>query len=258
MRKAISLFNTGKYTDAVSVFSRIISSPTVNRVTKNKALIARAQAFIVIGQPALALLDLNKIVYSDNESKRVAELHLIRGTTYIQLKDYKSALTELSKSLAIVPNDASVYANRAVAYQALGDLNSASSDLNKSLDIDPIPSTIYNLAVLEKLRSNYKKCYFLLSKLVDADAAYVDVFIQKALCAESLGYQDEALKDYLKAASLDNMNPMVLEKIGIIVAAAGDPSSASKYLERASEIYLTKGLIQEYTKVVEILESLRN
>ena len=257
MAKAVKLFKSGSYADSVSIFSRIISAPNSGRSTKNKALVARAQAFIVLGQPALALLDLNKVTYDNDELNLTAELHLIRGTTYIQLKDYKSAVTELSKSIAIFSDEASAYANRAVAYQALGDLSSARSDLNISLDIDPIPSTVYNLAVLEKTTGNYKRCYFLLSRLSESDYAYADVFIQQALCAESMGNVDEALNNFLRAASLDNTNPLVLKKIGTIVANAGDKKTGIRYLERASEIYLTNGSIPEYTNILEVLENLR-
>ena len=56
------------------------------------------------------------------------------------------------------------------------------------------------------------------------------MFIQQALCAESMGNVDEALNNFLRAASLDNTNPLVLKKIGI-VANAGDKKLVSDILK---------------------------
>ena len=257
MQEGVALFTRGSYSDAISIFSRIISSELSTRAQKNNALLARAQAFIVMGQPALAVSDLNNSNFSVGDREKLSNKHLIKGVAFIQLKNYNAAVIELSKSINIVPTESSAYANRAVAYQSLGNLDLATNDFNRALEINPIPSTIYNLAVLEKLKDNYSNCYLLLEKLVDAKAIYSDVYFQKGLCAQLLGDEDQALEDFLKAASIDNSNPVILENIGLIVLKRGDSKTGIGYLEKASEIYLSQGKIDEYTKVVDSIASVR-
>ena len=258
MQEATSLFNRGQYTDAVSAFSRIIASSKSTRIQRNQALLARAQAFIVIGQPALALPDLNKTRFLQTEREQLASKYLIHGVTYIQLKNYDSAIVELNKAINMAPNEASSYANRAVAYQAIGNLAAAGKDLRRSLEIDPVPSTIYNLAVLEKTKNNYRGCYSLLERLEEVNSAYADIYFQKGICAQLLGDKDQALSDFLKAASIDNTKPEILENIGLIVVDAGDHDTGMKYLERAGELYLSQGKIDEYTALMNQISTIKN
>ena len=249
MSEALNLFKRGSYSDSISAFGRIISNSKISRDQKNKAFIGRAQAFIVIGQPALALSDLNNTNYKEHEIEKLGEKYLIQGATYIQLKKYKVAVVYLNKAIRLIPMYASAYANRAVAFQSLNDLDAASKDLRKSLELDPTPSTIYNLAVLEKTKKNYSRCYTLLSRLEQSQVANADIFLQKGICAELIGNDAQALKDFLKAATIDNSNPFILEKIGLAVVKAGDKRTAVKYFERASEIYLSIGKIDKYMEV---------
>ena len=255
MKEGVALFTRGSYSDLISILVELSLASLV--LSAKIMLCSRAQAFIVMGQPALAVSDLNNSNFSVGDREKLSNKHLIKGVAFIQLKNYNAAVIELSKSINIVPTESSAYANRAVAYQSLGNLDLATNDFNRALEINPIPSTIYNLAVLEKLKDNYSNCYLLLEKLVDAKAIYSDVYFQKGLCAQLLGDEDQALEDFLKAASIDNSNPVILEKIGLIVLKRGDSKTGIGYLEKASEIYLSQGKIDEYTKVVDSIASVR-
>lgn len=257
LSEGISLFNAGKYTDAISSFSRVITTDSPRKF-KNKALLGRAQAYLVIKQPALAIQDLKKIKYTSAEKEEQSKKVLVLGVSFIQLKNYDLAIKWLTDSIKLAPNQASAYSNRAVAYQSKGNLQAASQDLQLSLKLNPTSSTIYNLAVLEKKKKNYQSCYNLLSKLEKSEQTYPGIFLQKGLCASKLNKTDQALKDLIKAASLDKSNAFTLENIGLILAKEGEIKAAISYLEKAEQLYLINGKTEEYTKVSNIISKLNN
>ena len=163
----------------------------------------------------------------------------------------------ISEAIKLSPSDASLYSNRSVAYKALDLLDHATNDLNLSLKLNPTPSSVYNLAVLEKEKGNFSRCHFLLSNIVDTDSVYVDIFIQKGLCAMKINRKDEALKDFLRAVSIGTQNPLPLENIGSIMLEKEDKKNGIKYLELASQKYLQTGDIDSYSRVTKIITDIR-
>ena len=247
--QSASLFKNGKYTESIAMFGTLISNPATPVSLKNKALIGRSQAFLVIGQPNLAILDLQKIVYQPHEKKLIGNKEMILGVAFIQVKQYLSAVKHLTLAIKYMPNDASVYVNRSVAYQALQDFDAAAVDIEMALDINPTPSSVFNLAVLEKDRKNYPRCYSLLSQLVTQRQEYSDVYLQRGLCSKALKQYDRALEDFLRASSIDSSKAEAIENAGLVLAVLGDKKTAIKYLELASSLYLQKGNIDAFESV---------
>ncbi len=257
LARGISLFNSGKFTDSISAFSRVITLNPPSKI-KNKALIGRAQAYLIIKQPSLAVPDLASIKYSPNETAAQGQRDLILGVAFIQLKNYNSAVKWLNQAIKLMPNNASAYSNRAVAFQSLGKLQAATKDLQSSLRLNPTPATVYNLAVLEKKKKNYQRCFNLLSEIEKTETPYPGVFLQKGLCAAKLNKTDQALKDLIKAASLDRTNAFALENIGVILAKGGEKKGAISYLEKAGQLYLMEGKVEEYSKVSNLITKISN
>ena len=221
-RSAVKAFQSNSFPEAISLFSRVISSPSANRRFLNQSLIGRSQAFLVIGQPALAISDLKNVQYPTSETQNIGSKELILGVAYIQIKQYQLALNHSSLAIKYLPADESAYSNRAVAYQSLGNYDAAAMDIEKALQINPTPATVFNLAVLEKDRKNYKRCYFLLSEIEKQQAAYADVYLQRGLCAKSMNQYEKALADFIKAASIDKQKAAALENIGLVMLKLGD------------------------------------
>ena len=247
--QAASLFKSGKFTEAISSFSLIISNPSTSVGLRNQSLIARSQAFLVINQPGLAIVDLKKVIYKPDQRNSIGNKEMILGVAYIQIKQYQLAVKHLTQAIRYLPNDASVYANRSVAYQALKNYDLAINDIQKALEIDPTPSSIYNLAVLEKERKNFSKCYYLLSQLKNQDAAYADVYLQRGLCSKALNQHQRALEDFLRASSIDNSKAEAIENAGLMLSLLGNNKVALQYLETASTLYLQQGNIQAFEAI---------
>ena len=248
-KQSVILFKNGQFAEAISSFGRVISNNSVSPGLRNKALIGRSQAFLIINQPTLAVIDLKKIRYQASEKNLIGNKEMILGVAFIQLKQYPLAIKHLSEALTNLPNEGSVYANRSVAYQALGNYKAAASDIEKALEINPTPSAVFNLAVLQKELKNYSRCYYLLSQLVNQKAAYADVYLQRGLCSKALNKPQQALEDFLRASSIDKSKAEAIENVGLMLSAMGQNSTALKYLEAASTMYLEQGRISKFESV---------
>ena len=248
-KESAALFKSGKYAESIAAFGRLISSPATSVKLKNQALIGRSQAFLVINQPNLAILDLQKITYQPQEKRLIANKNLILGVALIQVKQYQSAIKYLTQAIAYMPNDASAYVNRSVAYQALQDFDAAAIDIERALKINPTSSSVFNLAVLEKDRQNYSRCFLLLSQLVARREEYADIYLQRGLCSKALKQHQQALEDFLRASSIDSTKAEAIENAGLVLAIMGDPKTAIKYLELASSLYLQSGNIGAFESV---------
>ena len=247
--QAVKLFKSGRFTEAIAAFGRIISNTGISPKLKNKALVGRSQAFLVINQPRLAIIDLKKISYESDQKELIGEKEMILGVAFIQIKQYPLAVKHLTQAIINLPGNGFAYANRSVAYQALQNYDSAVRDIEKALKFNPTPSSVFNLAVLEKERKNYSRCYYLLTQLKNQKAAYADVYLQRGLCAKALNKHELALEDFLRASSIDKSKAEAIENVGLMLAFMGNNKSALKYLEAASTLYLEEGNIESYEAV---------
>ena len=256
--ESVKLFNLGKYTEAIAAFSRIISNTSTPVPLRNKALIGRSQAFLVINQPSLAIVDLKKINYNPSQGYLIGNKEMILGVAFIQIKQYQIAIKHLSEAIKYLPNDDSVFANRSVAYQAIKNYGAAVKDIERALEINPTLSSIFNLAVLEKDRKNFSRCYALLSQLDEKNSAYADIYLQRGLCLKALKKYKRALEDFLRASSIDSTKAEAIENTGLMLAILGDNNTALKYLESASSLYLQQGNIKAFEAVSEQIARLSN
>ena len=76
-----------------------------------------------------------------------------RGATYVHLKDYEKALTDLNRALELNPDDYVAINDRGVVFTNLQEYEKALADFNHLLEFKPgNPSTLYNLACLFSLQ----------------------------------------------------------------------------------------------------------
>lgn len=255
MEQAAVAFQRADYAVAVSMWSRVIAV-TSGRDVRNQALINRAKAYLVLNQPALSIADLDRCEFDPRDIPRIGERLLLKGTAQLQLKQYQEAVNTLTQSERFLPNSAAVFSNRAVAYQALRQFDAARRDIRSSLKIDPSISNYYNLAVLEKAAGNYRECFVLLTQIVAQRPAFVQVYVQRGLCAASLGRHDESISDMLKALKLDPANAEALEQMGVSMMAKGQKDAARSYLEKAASLRLSTGQVAEYSRIMAKLSEL--
>lgn len=257
LNKAQELFLLGSFSESVIYFTRVISTAT-NQSLRNKALTGRAQAYIILNQPLLSIRDLQKTSYPKNEKKANARKDLILGVAYIQANQYELAINSLNLASKVLTGEATLFSNRAVAYQNLNKIKLAKVDLYKALELNPTPSTILNLAVIERKSGNYKTCLSILDRLKGSTQNYSRIFLERGSCLKKLGNTELALKNFLKAIELEGPTSFALQEIGEILISKGDKKNGIIYLEKASEILLQSGKIEQYGQLIETIEKIKD
>lgn len=258
LKTAYSKYENGQYQEAIAAFSRVIlGSAKGSQSQRNSALLGRAKLFLVISQPQLSLADLDSIEYPQDALGQRAELDLVKGVAFIQLKNYVEAIEYLTRAERVMKSNAMLLSNRAVAYQSVGRYGLARRDFEASLRLERAEPTLYNLAVLEKLDNKYERCVSVLDELVAEKKTNAAVFQQRGVCLSRLGQAEAAMVDLLKSLAVNQANPVVLEEIAGLVALGGNKNGAKRYLERASSFYLQAGATEDYARIIEKLQKLR-
>jgi tetratricopeptide (TPR) repeat protein len=79
---------------------------------------------------------------------------LERGNAKFKLKDYKGAIIDFNKSIALNSNNVDAYYSRGTAKFQLRDFNGAISDYTKAIAITPKKGNIYFVRGLAKIELN--------------------------------------------------------------------------------------------------------
>lgn len=255
MGNAAALFAKADYPGAIAIWTQIImAKPPI--AMANQALINRSKAYLIIGQPALALADLQACNYKPNQVNEIAELWLLKGTSHLQNKQYTEAIAALDQSQRLRPNDSMLYSNRSVAYQALGKIAKAKTDIETAIKIQPTLSNYFNLAVLYKLSGNPAECYNLLGQIIQKSQPYANLYLQRGLCAAQLGKHDDAIADMLRVLKLETSNVEAIQQLGVSLIAKNQKENAKTYLMKAASLRLASGEIEDYKKVLALIASL--
>lgn len=255
MKRAATLFGQADYTAAIALWTQVITSNPPTAVL-NEALINRSKAYLILGQPSLALLDLQACRFAPNQTTALAELWLLQGSALLQNKQYAQAVSAFNTAEKLQPPNPVLLANRSVAHQSLGNMAAARADLQAAIRLQPNLSNYFNLAVLERLTANYASCYKLLSEIISKSQPYAKLFVQRGLCAAGLNQHDSAIADMLKALKLEPNNIDAIQQIGMSLVAKNQRDAAKQYLLRASSLLLANGQIEAYQKLLAVIASL--
>lgn len=255
MARAAALFSRGDYPGAIALWTEVLSANPSSRL-RHQALISRSKAYLIVGQPLLALADLDACRFQPNETQALAELWLLKGSALLQNKQYSEAVAAFAQAEKLQPANPVLLSNRAVAYQSMGNLAAARADLQAAIRLQPNLSNYFNLAVLERQSGNAASCYNLLSQIIARSQPYAKLYVQRGLCAAQLNQHDAAIADMLKALKMDANNIEALRQIGLSLAAQNQIEPAKHYLLKASSLMLANGQIDEYQKLLALMAAL--
>jgi tetratricopeptide (TPR) repeat protein len=204
--RAVSLFNLGRYEQAIEDFNRTI------RVYPNNALAYnyRGTCRYILGktdkmdkqqrQVAEALKDFSSAI---RISPRYASAYANRGTAKVCVRLYNDAISDFSEAIGIDPGNAAYYNNRAFARSMVGKNTDAVSDCNTALRLDPkIAAGAYRNRGNAEIR---------------------------------LGRYEAAIEDCSKAISLDLQNPKAYNYRGYAYYMAGKYELAIKDDDTSTE-----------------------
>jgi tetratricopeptide (TPR) repeat protein len=150
----------------------------------------------------------------------LTDAHLLLGVGYFDRKDYRRAIEEYDKYLAVIPDNYHAWSNRAVAYLRSGNLAAARADIDRALELKPNdPELLGNRVVIARESEDFKTVIADCTWMIEHHPPKTTWLMErgKALGAESC-YQ-EALADFQRAVKMD-------------------PTAAAYYYRGATRYYL--------------------
>jgi len=179
--------------------------------------------------------------------RRVTELRpnnawgfLNLGTTYLQLGDFRGALDNLEKSIAIEP-DAFAYANIGNIHYWKGDYDAAARSHRQAIKLLPGEAWLHRnlgdaLARLGERRestASYKEAVRLSMELLKVNAKDAGTLAELALYEAKLEHKEEARRRAAQARQILPDDPEVLYKIAVVHCLAGENENAVSTLKLA-------------------------
>lgn len=157
-KKALDSLATGKIT-SYEIKYREEKKKEINayeKIIKINPQILKEEDYINLGNAYLGTLDVSvpstqtpaerktsvdKAIRSYNRALKISpkniEARLGLSSTYFQMKDYNHAIEECTKSLAMNPQNANVYAMMGEIYRFMGKLSLSETNLRIAIEIDP-------------------------------------------------------------------------------------------------------------------------
>ena len=130
----------------------------------------------------------------------LTDAHLLLGVGYFDRKDYRRAIDEYDKYLAVIPDNYHAWSNRAVAYLRSGNLAAARADIDRALELKSHdPELLENRVVIARESKDFETvitdCTWLIEHYPPKATWLMDR--GKALGAESR--YEESLADFQQA-----------------------------------------------------------
>jgi tetratricopeptide (TPR) repeat protein len=162
------------------------------------------------------------------------------GTTYIRLGDFRSALQNLEKSVAIEP-DAFAYANIGSVYYWKGDYGAAARTYQQAIGLLPRQPWLYRnlgdalnrLGERRKSTECYEEAIRLSMELLKVNPKDAGTLAKLALYEAKLGHKEEARHRAVQARQLSSDDPDVLYSAAVVHCLAGENDDAVSALKLA-------------------------
>lgn len=269
-RRGFFLLSRNEHTRALKEFSAAIELNSKSPQAFNN----RGLVYLSISQPEKAIADFGQAVKLD---PKYADAWNNRGFANYKMKKFEAALVDLGKAIEAKPGYVNALNNRGLVHLAMDNHTAAVKDMSSAIESAPYEIKLYQArrsALLELQRfeeaqrdgSRIQWLFSLaaLTKKIDQEPLVHYHYMHRG---DYLAGGDElaaAIRDYSKAAQLNNTAPEPLIQRAICLLALGEPDKAIRDCATAIEMgdpkqaysvrgdaYLAQG---KYTKAIEDFE----
>lgn len=189
----LNAYDKEEPTDAISLFSHLLSNINLDPEWQAKILYWRGNLYGRSKQYAKALLDLNNAIELVPES---GEYYRDRGLVYLSDEQYSPALSDLSKAVELNPEDAKAIAYRGIVYLAKSDYSMAIQVFTNALKVkSDFPSVLVSRGAAYCDLRNYQRALADLEQALTLSPGYLGAIAQRGKVYQAIGRSDDALRD---------------------------------------------------------------
>lgn len=226
--RACELLRQQQYTEAATQFG-LSCNLAVSRM-------GRARCYQILDQHRKAIDDLNVANELDNNNKRKCRMHLLKASSYVQVKRTDLAIKEFDAAQVLLPNETTVYSGRANLFMQMQQFDSALQNCQLALKYDPKNYLAYQyLGIIHAQLNQLKEAVQAFDSALEIQPHY-ETFILRGKAHSSNGDMPSALKDFSSAIELKPNLPLAYGNRAALYAQMRETdqaiNDASSWIER--------------------------
>lgn len=146
---------------------------------------------------AAAITLFDKALALDREKEQEYLARFLKGTALFDQKRYPEAIEELTRSLALQPDNAEAYHTRAMSYMQQGQYIKALPDLNTAIAADPASAPLYfDRGLTYTALGMHGEALSDLEKCLQLDATFVRCYYHIGRCYLAMGQYEKAAANF--------------------------------------------------------------
>ena len=196
------------------------------------------------------LLTIAIIIISVSTFAQSARQYSKAGKEFIEAKNYKDAIEQFSKAIALAPKEADYYMLRAKAYEKNNNLSSAYDDVIRALAFDKDVDNYFEAGLLAFSLKRYDDALTHLDKVLEMKKSRNDAFEFKVRCfiakqayKDALPISEAALKNKETAANF-YLNAVIWDNLGDFEKAQEAYTKAIKEDKKYETAYVALANLQ--------------
>jgi tetratricopeptide (TPR) repeat protein len=157
--------------------------------------------------------------------------YIERGSAYLHMGNYNSAMADFNQAIRFDPNYAEGYNSRALVYYQNGNFDRALTDFNQALSLEPAYATAYyNRGLVYTHQGDHERAIIEYTKAIELEPSALVAYNNRGLSYKELGEYELAMADFNWAIDYKSDYAIAYFNRGVIYYDQGD-------IDRAIEDY---------------------
>jgi membrane associated rhomboid family serine protease/Flp pilus assembly protein TadD len=175
-----------------------------------------------------------------------------RAVDLLQRKQYREALTYLSKAITLFPNNAAYFVDRAAANRYLEQYENALVDCKRAVQLEPQNKrALRELAAANHTLGHYQEAVDIYTRLLSIDPKSAMSYNNRAWSYDAMGKYPEAIDDCTKALQLDPSNANALDTRGVAYLLHGQNLQAQQDFDQYLKLKPNEGAGQYHRALLD-------
>ncbi|PSB00772.1 tetratricopeptide repeat protein [Merismopedia glauca] len=217
---------TGAIADYEKLYSYNNNTSVYSPLLKNYILVGKKQEALNLTENLL-----ESGFQGDTSSQTQIFRHLLKGIVLIYFQDYKTAISNLDRAIALEPQYNASYLYRGIAYEKLGDREAAIKDYQKAVSIQPEDAIPQRFAKLKPPNDRVSE-----GAQIAYDNALSQVYFFRGVAYSKLEDWKSVKEDLDKAIALGLKNADTYQRRSLVRQKLNDEVGAKEDADKAAEL----------------------